>query len=331
MATDIQYHYNKHLPFIKEGTKGNVYIDGEYCNDQDKDRLPVSRMMQWMVTANPQRSEKQRDTWAPEVITGNDFLQNQGDAIVWLGHASFFIRFHGKNILTDPVLYDLAPVLRRRHALPCKPEALTGIDYILLSHGHRDHLDIPSLTLLAGMNPGVVVLCPLGFEKILRNIGFRHVQEAAWWQQYTMVKGLDITFLPAKHWNRRWLWDYNTTLWGSFWLQHSERTIYFAGDSAYSSHFTTIRRQLGAPQVCLLPVGAYKPEYVMKWAHTSPKEAHQAFLDLQGGTFIPMHFGTFDLSDEPASEPLRLTRQLFADDHRLHQLKAPAVGEMVGF
>jgi L-ascorbate metabolism protein UlaG (beta-lactamase superfamily) len=69
----------------------------------------------------------------------------------------------------------------------------------------------------------------------------------------------------------------------------------------------------------------------MKWAHTSPQEAHRAFLDLQGSTFIPMHFGTFDLSDEPASEPLKLSRQLFADDHRLHQLKVPAVGEVVRF
>lgn len=142
------------------------------------------------------------------------FLQDRQDGLVWLGHASFLIRLHGKTLLVDPVLFDLAPMLRRRHALPCRPGDLKGIDAILLSHGHRDHLDIPTLSLLLEHNPDIVVLCPLGFEKMLRNIGFRHVQEAAWWQQYTMVKGLDIIFLPARHWNRRWLWDFNTTLWG---------------------------------------------------------------------------------------------------------------------
>ena len=307
-----------------------MFIQGEYCNDNDRDRLPRTKLMRWMVTPNPQRRQKLEDTWTPEVRPCNDFLQDRQDGLVWLGHASFLIRLHGKTLLVDPVLFDLAPMLRRRHALPCRPGDLKGIDAILLSHGHRDHLDIPTLSLLLEHNPDIVVLCPLGFEKMLRNIGFRHVQEAAWWQQYTMVKGLDIIFLPARHWNRRWLWDFNTTLWGSFWIQHGERSIYFAGDTAYSTHFKAICRQMGAPQVCLMPVGAYKPEFVMKWAHASPQEAYRAFLDLQGSMFIPMHYGTYDLSDEPASEPVKICREAFAADNRSHQLVVPAVGEVVG-
>ncbi|MBK6274236.1 MAG: hypothetical protein IPF58_05790 [Saprospirales bacterium] len=45
-------------------------------------------------------------------------------------------------------------------------------------------------------------------------LGFSKIQEAAWWQQYN-VEDLDVTFLPAKHWNRRFIADYNTTLWGT--------------------------------------------------------------------------------------------------------------------
>lgn len=79
-----------------------------------------------------------------------------------------------------------------------------------------------------------------------------------------------------------------------------------------------------------MPVGAYKPEFVMKWAHASPQEAYRAFLDLQGSMFIPMHYGTYDLSDEPASEPVKICREAFAADNRSHQLVVPAVGEVVG-
>jgi len=329
LSTDKAYHHNPHLPFIKEQIPGNVYINGQYCNDNDLDRLPRSKLLQWMVTPNPQRPEKLSDKWAPEVHLSG-FLQRSEDRIVWLGHATFFLQLNGRRILTDPILSDLAPVMRRRHALPCNTAALTGIDYILLSHGHRDHLDIPSLTLLAGQNPGVTVLCPLGFEKILRSIGFHHVQEAAWWQQYTMPKGIAVTFLPARHWNRRWLWDFNTTLWGSFWISGGKKKVYFAGDSAYRHHYKDIYHTMGSPDICLMPVGAYKPHFVMKWAHMSPVEAVQAFRDLGGDLFIPMHYGTFDLSDEPASEPVSLCREIFAAENKLHQLKIPAVGEIIG-
>jgi L-ascorbate metabolism protein UlaG (beta-lactamase superfamily) len=39
--------------------------------------------------------------------------------------------------------------------------------------------------------------------------------------------------------------------------------------------------------------------------HINPEDAVQGFQDLKAKTLIPMHFGTFDLSDEPFGEPLR--------------------------
>lgn len=210
--------YNPELSFIRDDIKGNLFIDGQFAFGKQKDKLPYETLFRWMLTPNPQRAEKRRDTFSPEVIQNCKFLQSENNSspsnntIVWLGHSSFYIRMNGISILTAPVLYDLTPLLRRRHALPCAPHHFKNIDYILLSHGHRDHLDIPSLKTLQKQNPSVEILCPLGFKKMLTAIGFKKNQEAAWWQQYK-VKELQITFLPAKHWNRRFIADYNTTLW----------------------------------------------------------------------------------------------------------------------
>jgi L-ascorbate metabolism protein UlaG (beta-lactamase superfamily) len=312
MAKSIKY--NPDLPFIRDDIEGNMHIDGEYVFHQEKDRLPYSNLLRWMTSGNPQRSEKKRDTFVPEVIYNPDFITSEQDKIVWLGHSSFYIQMNGKRILTDPVFHDLTPFLRRKHHLPCAITDFNSIDFILLSHGHRDHLDIPTLKKLIRLNPEAEILCPMGFEQLLKASGAKYVQEAAWWQQYT-VPELHISFLPAKHWNRRLLTDYNKTLWGSFSIQGNDKSIYFAGDTGYAHHFSEIKNHFNSFDVCLMPVGAYKPRFVMEWAHTSPEEAVQAFHDLNGSTFIPMHYGTFDLSDEPASEP-----KIILEEFRKNQL-----------
>lgn len=303
------FKYNSKLPFIKENIKGNEKIDDEFIFLKRRDRLPYQRFIKWITERNPQKKEKKTDKYIPEVISTNSFLKSKEDKIVWLGHSSFYIQLNGIRLLTDPIFYNINPLLKRRHPIPCKTSDFTNIDYILLSHGHRDHLDSQTLKKLLQYNPNVEVLCLLGFTKMLRKMGFKHIQEAAWWQQYH-TKKITIDFLPAKHWNRRFINDYNTTLWGSFAIQSNATSIYFAGDTGYAHHFKEINEQYKSFDYCLMPIGAYKPRYIMEWAHVSPEESVQAFHELKGKMFIPMHYGTFDLSDEPASEPVKLMQEM---------------------
>lgn len=325
MKTELKFNHK--LSFIREDIKGNLCIDGEFVFDKKKDKLPFENLLKWMTSPNPQRSEKKSDKFKPEVVYNNAFLQSNNDKVVWLGHSSFYIQLNKKHLLTDPVFHDLTPLLRRKHDLPCSISYFNNIDYILLSHGHRDHLDTPTLKKLARQNPDCIVLCPLGFYKMLQNIGFKNIQEAAWWQQYD-IEHLDISFLPAKHWNRRFITDYNTTLWGSFAIKTKYKSIYFAGDTGYDKHFKEINKYFDSFDVCLMPVGAYKPKFVMEWAHTSPEESVQGFHELNGKKFIPMHYGTFDLSDEPASEPVKILRELKENSTINGNLAILKVGEI---
>ncbi|MCB2408303.1 MBL fold metallo-hydrolase [Hymenobacter lucidus] len=332
MAARITYLRNEQLRTVKPEYAGNKLFGNQFANGEELYTPSFSNVFRWkFLTENPQKEEKKADTWTPAVVSCTEFLQSQEDGLVWLGHATFVLRTSGKTLLFDPLLFD-STFLKRRHALPCRPEELTGIDWLLLSHGHRDHLDDKSIRLLARQNPNMQVLSSLRMAPLLRGMAPQlQVQEAGWWQQYDLgpEAPLGIYYLPAAHWHRRGLNDLNQVLWGSFLLRTQDKLIYFAADSAYAGHFEEIERQFGPIDICLVGIGAYKPAFMMQLSHTNPHEAAKAANVLRAGHVVPMHHGTFDLSDEPASEPIRTIEEIAAGGMLRGELHAPAVGEVM--
>ena len=118
--------------------------------------------------------------------------------------------------------------------------------------------------------------------------------------------GLDATLVPALHWSRRRPFGTNRRLWGGFMLSAGGRLVYFAGDSGYDETlFAAIGRRCGAPDLALLPIGAYEPRWFMRAAHMNPSEAVRVHLDVGARRSIAMHWGTFQLTDEGREEPVR--------------------------
>ena len=109
--------------------------------------------------------------------------------------------------------------------------------------------------------------------------------------------------LPSQHWSKRTLTDTNKTLWASWAVTGGERRVYYAGDSGYFPGFTEIGRQLGPFDLVIVPIGAYAPRAMMLESHMNPEEAFDAASDLGASKALGVHFGTFDLSDEPLAEP----------------------------
>jgi L-ascorbate metabolism protein UlaG (beta-lactamase superfamily) len=282
-------------------------------------------LLRWKLSPNPKREAKRNDPFTLEVRPLPSLPPLDRDCLVWLGHASFLIQVAGFTLLTDPCL-TAPPMMRRLAALPLAIGAL-AVDYLLISHGHYDHLDLRTLAALPGA-PTALVPLRLGPLVQAGNPAIR-VQEAAWYQVYDTPEPLRVTLLPALHWHRRTLADYNRSLWGSFHLQWPGGSLYFAGDTGYHQHFQEIADIVGPVDVALLPIGAYDPAFIMQQSHLNPEEALRAFADLRATRLVPMHFGTFDLTDEPLGEPLARLRAGSAKAGLEGRTGALAVGEVL--
>ena len=224
-------------------------------------------------------------------------------AITWIGHASFLIQFTDLNVLVDPNFANWLFLLKRIKRSGLKIEDLPPIDLVLLTHAHFDHFHKPTLRKLPHPKIGVM---PWGVGDLAQNLGFERVIELEWWESFAHLEW-KVTLTPGQHWGARTLHDQHRG-YGGFVIEHQGRRIYHAGDSAYFDGFKEIGSRL-APDVALLPIGAYHPETFRK-VHMGPDEAVKAFNDLHAHWLVPMHYGTFKLSFEDMDEPPRWLREL---------------------
>ena len=220
--------------------------------------------------------------------------------VTWIGHASFLVQIGRRNLLVDPVMAPRLGLFYPRHVPPgLRIADLPPLDAVLVSHSHYDHLDAWTLRRLPRA-PAVVV--PLGLGRFFRRRGFTEVHELGWWDRLPF-RELVITLTPGRHWSRRTFTDTNHSLWGGFVIEHAESSVYHAGDSAYFPGFAEIGRRFSGLDVALLPIGAYRPAWFMEHSHMNPEQAGRAFLDLGARLLVPMHWGTFQLTDESLAEP----------------------------
>ncbi len=225
--------------------------------------------------------------------------------ITFIGHSSFLIQMGGRKLLIDPVFAERLIALRRLRRPGVRIKDLPAIDVVLLSHAHMDHLNRPSLrrivahnTQLTGKAPIAVV--PWGVEDLVSDLGFARVVTLEWWQTKS-IGGLEVTMTPCKHWGARLFKDTHRGF-GGYVIRGGGHSLYHSGDTAYFDGFAKIGERL-QPEVALLPIGAYRPDSY-RGVHTCPEEALQGFLDLRAQRMIPMHYGTFRLSQEPMEEPV---------------------------
>lgn len=326
----ISFLRNPKLEIILEGWQGNPHNGRRFFDPEKAWSNSFEKFWKWQTSAKPKAAEKRADRWRLRTIKDKAFLQSKEDGIVWLGHASFFLRLNGIQMITDPVFYSISGLVRRHSELPCNVSDFKNIDYVLLSHGHRDHCDQRSLQelyagsrfeLLTGLRIGNLV------SKWLPGLKY---QEAGWYQAYHGLKGgLQAYYLPAQHWSNRFPWDFNETLWGSMMIASGNKCIYFGGDSGYSAYPERIAGLFPSIDAAMIGVGAYTPDYIMQDVHTNPMEAVQVVHDLKAGKFIPMHYGTYDLADEPFGEPERLLEYLNKTKQINSQLQITSPGEFI--
>ncbi len=256
------------------------------------------------------------------------YLKNNSDdfSVTWIGHSTLLIQMNGMNILTDPIFSDrCSPVQfvgpKRVVAPGISLDSLPPIDLVVISHDHYDHLDKNTIKALGNKTFYVV---PLGVGEILKSWGITNFQELDWWSAITFNQ-IRIVCTPAQHFSGRKPLRKNKTLWASWLLKGKQFTFYYGGDSGYFPGYREISEREGPVHVAALPIGAYEPRWFMSPVHTNPQEALKAFLDLQARIFIPIHWGTFILSDEALTAPPEVLRQeareMKIDSERVRILK----------
>lgn len=301
------YVKKENLPVIKPGWPGNrIDQKGRFINDEFP-FLPKTRdLLTWQLSTNKFKQEKQNDTARLEVRDPSAFLAGDQNGILWLGHASFFIRLDGVSILTDPV-FGTPSFVKRYVDVPSQLEKMRKVDYVLLSHDHRDHMDEESLRKIAEKFPDAVFLAGLRSEDVLGEwkTPTNDIGMAGWFQKFATDGPVSFYFLPVRHWSRRGLFDTNQRLWGGYVIQGKQATIYFGGDSGYGRHYKETGELFPNIDYFLIGIGAYEPRWFMEPNHNSPSDVIKAFKDSGARTLVPMHYGTFDLSDEPPSAPLK--------------------------
>jgi len=265
--------------------------------------------IRWRTSRNPWAREK-RNTAPARVLedAAEQFrkLPERG-RVAWLGHASLLVQIDGLCALIDPILGRIGGVMPRKARAPMRAADLPRVDVVLLSHGHYDHLDTGSLRALSKrFGEELLFVTPLGLSKYLPGRCRRRV-ELDWWESIEL-DGVEIHLVPAQHWHKRTFADTNKALWGG-WVVRGSSTVYHSGDTGYFGGFSAIGHRFPGIDIASLPIGAYEPRWFMKPQHMNPAESVQALAELGAKRMLAMHWGTFDLSDEPLDEGTRALEQ----------------------
>ena len=262
-------------------------------------------MLRWKLGGAAQR-------W-PKVIPVTQTVPDDrfsGIRVTMVGHASLLIQAAGFNILTDPVWSDRASPFawagpKRVTAPGIAFENLPPIDAVLISHCHYDHMDMATLQRLHAAHAPVMAM-PLGNDAIVRAaIPDARCVTGDWWDTIVLGGGVTTTLTPAYHWANRWPSDVRMALWAGHYLKTPAGMIWFAGDTGYGDGkiFRDIGVRLPAPDVALIPIGAYEPRWFMAAQHVDPGEAVRIFRDVRAKQAFGIHWGTFQLTDEGREAP----------------------------
>jgi L-ascorbate metabolism protein UlaG (beta-lactamase superfamily) len=241
---------------------------------------------------------------------------DNGVTLTWLGHASLLLKVWGTTLLVDPVLrakigvsvgpFVVGPQRLVHPALTT--DALPPIDLLLLTHGHMDHTDLPTLRRLSRDIP--VVVQSRNRDLVRR---FRHTTVLAW-GEHAEVAGVRVEAVPVKHWGARMIIDKKRG-YGGYLLSvtRAGRSVHIllGGDTAHTDLFTPIGQRVPI-DIAVLAIGAYDPWI---WNHANPEQAWEMFEAMGARWLVPIHHATFVLSHESPTEPLQRLRAAAGSQH----------------
>ncbi len=293
--------------------------DGRFVNPFSYERSGrLLKVLSWkLFHRNDFRSELDSQPVTPVSVDWEPVRAGKGLSVTYLKHAGLMINDGGHRLLVDPVFSKIFWFIRDFSPLAFDVSEMPPIDQVLLTHGHFDHLDIPSL---ASLPKSAHVLSPLGYGDLLGEAGLHHRSELDWYQSARSA-GREIILLPCNHWTmRNPAAGPNLALWGSYLVRSAAGpTIYVSGDTAYFDGFEQIGREFDI-DLAVINLGAYEPRWLMAQSHIGPEDTVRAFRELGAKRLAITHWGTFKLGDEPVHLPPRHIREAMRREGLLGRL-----------
>lgn len=225
----------------------------------------------------------------------------------WIGHATLLINLRGKWILTDPAFSErvgvespwIGVIGQRRIIEPALPmEELPKLDIIAISHAHMDHMDIPALRRLP---KDATLLVPTGLEDLTAGLGFSKIEEIKWGEERE-IEGVKIYAFAARHWGERTPWEKKTRGYNSYVFSNGGKSLLFASDTSYTDVFGAVTKQRPV-DAAVFNLGAYEPKW-FRQAHATSEDVWRMFKQTGAKTLLPVHWGTFLISQETIDDPM---------------------------
>jgi len=282
--------------------------NGRFINPFGFDRSGrLLKVLSWkLFHRNPFEDQLSQQVVAPVSVDWERLRRPEELSITYLKHASLMIQDAGSRILIDPVFARPFWFMRDFTPLDFDPSRIPAPELVLLTHGHFDHLDTSSL---AQLPPDTHVISPPGYDEILDEVGLRRRTTLDWFEGIRSGDR-EIILLPCNHWTmRNPVAGPNLGLWGSYLVRTATGpTIYISGDTAYFDGFDQLGEEFDI-DVAVFNLGAYEPRWFMAPSHIDPCETVQAFRELKAKKLMIMHWGTFQLGDEPVHLPPQHLRE----------------------
>ena len=321
--------YSKKEPMMKRISESRQYDQGTFRNANPWDAKVgdmLATLGEYISSETPRKPQLPLPMKRADIKAWRE-IPDDSLGSIWLGHSTVLLRLNGYHLLLDPVLEPSVSIVgpkRYNGSVPLDPADLPGLDVVIISHNHYDHMNKASLLAVAGRTRRFV--CPLGLGAHLKRWGIQaeKIVELDWWQSFALDEGLILVATPAQHFSGRGLRDRNRTLWASWVIMGPRHRVFFSGDSGYFKGFRDIGEQYGPFDLTFLECGAYNP----RWhpVHMYPEETVMAHLDLRGGILHPVHWGTFNLSLHAWYDPM--VRVVRAAGKASVRLATPIVGDL---